>query len=358
VRTNVTGRNVACCWPRSTSGLIFMSALMFRVGGSDCPPDQIWMISSVPSVSLEPAIPMLALIFCITRILPRQRLFLRATWAGGPSFAEKPSRRVSSIQELEMAETTKVPAPSLKDQIAQYSVELLRLREMLDVAFAKDAKATSAPEDAVIFPLLVSCRDILEEILFAIRDGLGRAAIRSARTMYECVVIARHLALHPEKAGAFLNTLWKQWAKVIQNIPLAQRSPEMHAQLCLHLPQYAQGKMIKMKDLDWSGKHTRKMAEEAGPLAELHSLAFDWASAYIHPSAIFVLSLMQLANNKIQLSEGSQDEEGREALRIAHDLILNAVDLRLKYRPSDTLKALLDQCESDFANIWGYAPHI
>ena len=231
---------------------------------------------------------------------------------------------------------------------------------MSDEAFAKGAKVSKAPEDLVIFPLLVSCRDIMEEILFAINDGFGRAALRSARTMYECVVISRHLSLHPQKAMAFLEMMWTQWAKIIQNIPVAQRTSEMHTTLSLKVPKYGQGKMMGIKDLDWSGENTLQMAKEAGQLAELHSLAFDFASAYIHPSAIFIISGMSqdAGSIEIQLSTKSQDEEGKHALRVAHDLLLNAVDLRLKYSPSDALKSLFQQCKLDFVNIWGYPPHI
>ncbi len=101
--------------------------------------------------------------------------------------------------------------------------------------------------------------------------------------MYECVVVARHLHLHPEKTDDFLNIMWVQWAKILQNIPVGERSSQMHTQLAAKVPRYAQGKMVRMEDLNWSGEHTLKMAKEAGTLADLHSLAFDYASAYIHP---------------------------------------------------------------------------
>ncbi len=83
--------------------------------------------------------------------------------------------------------------------VAKYGTELERAREMMDLAFSSGASSTNAPEDKVVFPLLVSCRDSIEEILFAIKDGFGRAALRATRTMYECLVVARHLNLHPEK---------------------------------------------------------------------------------------------------------------------------------------------------------------
>jgi len=36
-------------------------------------------------------------------------------------------------------------------------------------------------EDRVIFPLGVACRDLLEEILFAVSEGFGRLALRQCQ---------------------------------------------------------------------------------------------------------------------------------------------------------------------------------
>jgi hypothetical protein len=250
---------------------------------------------------------------------------------------------------------------TLIEQIQQYNAELLRFRAMLDDAFAKGAKASDKPEDRVVFPLLVSTRDIMEEILFEISNGFGRAAFRSVRTIYEALVAAHHLHLHPEKTMDFLNLMYVQWAKIAQNIPETLRQgTDMHAKLSAEVPKYAQGKPIGMHDLDWSDSYTLAMAREAGALADLHPLVFDHASAYIHPIALFVISGMTHDPNtqEFHLSVKSQDQEGTMALRGAHDLLLNAVALRLKYAPSDTLKMQLTQCEQDFLNIWNYPAHI
>jgi len=224
---------------------------------------------------------------------------------------------------------------------------------------AGGAAASRAPEDRVVFPLLVSCRDLLEEILFAVNEGFGRAALRTVRTLYECVVVARFLHLHPEKTASFLEKFNLQWAKIVQNIPAEYRPPEMHTALSAALPKYASGKMVSMTDLRWTGEDIFKMATEVG-LSPLHSVAFDYASAYIHPSSVFLLSNISTSgdseDNILRVSDGSQEAEAREAIRTSHDLILNALDLRLKYSPSDDHQDLLEQCKNDFAQIWGYRP--
>src|ERR1017187_2734343 len=105
---------------------------------------------------------------------------------------------------------------SIIGQFHRYDSELKRLVELMDLAFARGARS-STPEDLVVFPLLVSCRDLVEEILFAATEGFGRAALRTVRTLYECIVFARYLNLHPEKQKSFLDVFHVQWAKILQN---------------------------------------------------------------------------------------------------------------------------------------------
>jgi hypothetical protein len=253
-------------------------------------------------------------------------------------------------------------ANTFQEELARYSNEFELLRATIDLAFASGARPSKAHEDRVVFPLGVSCRDIFEEILSAIMDGHGRSALRSARTMYECVVFSRYICLHPEKAEDFLEKFNAQWAKVIQNTPAPEENmPEVHKSLCATVPKYAMGKPVGARDLDWSGSHTHKMAKEAGALSDLHSLAFDYASAFVHPSAVFIINQMSKpapGGRVIQVSAKPQDAESRQAFCIAHDLILNAVDLRLNYSSSTVLKERLEECKKDFVRIWGYPPHI
>ena len=248
---------------------------------------------------------------------------------------------------------------TLLEHIHQYNAELLRFRSLLDEAFAKGAKSSGKTEDRIVFPLLVAARDIMEEILFEISNGHGRAALRSVRTLYECVVTAHQLHLHPEKMNDFFGMFYVQWAKILQNLP-SPTATEMHKTISKHVSKFAQGKPVGLKDLDWSGQHTREMAEEAGEIAKLHPLAFDYASAYVHPSILFFLSGLthDPETAQFQVSVKPQDEEGTCALRASHDLLLNAVALRLEYVPSESVKAQFEQCKQDFNNIWGYPAHI
>jgi hypothetical protein len=246
---------------------------------------------------------------------------------------------------------------TIREQLVRHTPEILRLRDTLDLAFGKGARGSKAHEDRVIFPLIVACRDIVEEILFAVSEEFGRLALRSVRTMYECVVFARYLSLHPERTDDYLATFHAQWAKVLENIPNPEITmPGVHNVVSAKVPAYAAGKYV---DLDWSDKSTLKMAEEAGIPKQFHAWAFNYVSGFVHPSGLFLIRhLSQGQGDVFEISTKSQDDEATLALRISHSLILNAADLRLKYAPSATLQEKLEECKGDFANVWGYPPPI
>jgi uncharacterized protein DUF5677 len=226
------------------------------------------------------------------------------------------------------------------------------LRQALDSAFPKEARIP-APERA-IFPLGVACRDLFEEVIFSVSAGFGRLALRTVRTMYECVIFARYLDLHPEKTADYLAAFYSQWAMFSRNIPDAENSmPEVHRAILEQVPQYAAGKRIS---LEWSDKKTLKMAKDVNIPSQFHAFAFNYASAYIHPGAAFILRHISQVQpgGVIVVSTRPQDHEAIFALRLSHVLILNALDLRLKYAPSTASSELLEECRKDFVGIWGY----
>jgi Mlc titration factor MtfA (ptsG expression regulator) len=170
---------------------------------------------------------------------------------------------------------------------------------------------------------------------------------------------ARYISLHPEKADDFLAIFHAEWAKMFQDLPAQFRSPEIDAEISSHVSKYAAGKRVSLQDLKWSDVQVADMAREAGPLAELHPLAFTSASAYIHPGAQFLVSQMSMTpDGVLHIDQEPRDAESAFALRGTHDLLLNAVDLRLKYAPSSELSSFFQICKTDFKRIWGYEPHL
>lgn len=245
---------------------------------------------------------------------------------------------------------------TIQEIIAQHSAELSRLRQALDLAFPKEAKIPTS--ERAIFPLGVACRDLLEEVIFSASAGFGRLALRTVRTMYECVVFARYLDQHPEKTADYLAAFHSQWAMFLRNIPDAEKSlPEVHQEVTGRVPEYGAGKRI---ELEWSDKTTLKMAEDVNIPSQFHAFAFNDTSTYIHPGAGFILRHISQVrpDGVIEINSQPQDREAIRALRLSHPLILNILNLRLKYAPSNALSGLLEECKKDFVKIWGYQPPI
>lgn len=189
--------------------------------------------------------------------------------------------------------------------------------------------------------------------------GFGHAALRSSRTLYECVVFALYISKHPETWKDYLATMHAQWGKILQNLPEAERTlPEMHNELLNKVPKYRAGKYIP---LDWNEEGTTyNMASDVGISREFHSLAFGYTSAFVHPGSMFFLQRLSQSSqeNRLIIGPNPSDQEWRMATQVAHDLIINAIRLRQKYSPSPALKESLMVCEADFLNIWGYVPQL
>ena len=143
-----------------------------------------------------------------------------------------------------------------------------------------------------------------------------------------------------------------------RNIPDAEISmPEVHRTILEQVPEYAAGERIELK---WDPKNTLKMAEDVNIPSQFHAFAFNYTSAYVHPSAAFILRHISQVQpgGVIVISTRPQDHEAMFALRLSHVLILNALDLRLKYAPSTASSERLEECRKDFVKIWGYQPPI
>jgi uncharacterized protein DUF5677 len=244
-------------------------------------------------------------------------------------------------------------------RLAKYKDELDRLKTAVDLAFGRNvASNVTMPEDRVVFPLGVASRDLFEEIHFLVHHGLGNAALRTARTLYECVVFALYISRHPESWEPYVDTMYAQWANVLRNVPDAsQNLPEMHNELVAKVPRYGTGKMAP---IEWNDEgNTYKMASEVGISDEFHSLAFGYTSMFVHPSAVFFLRRLSQSSldGPVTIKATDDDREWRMAMQIAHDLMINSIRLRLKYSQSSELRASLGICETDFLAIWGYKPH-
>ena len=128
--------------------------------------------------------------------------------------------------------------------LAKYKDEIDRLKVALDAAFGAGTRANpSAVEDRIIFPLGVATRDLSEEVIWFVHQGFGNAALRTSRTLYECVVFCLYINKHPDSWENYLGTMHSQWAKIMQNVPGADRNlPQIHNVLLERVPKYGRGK--------------------------------------------------------------------------------------------------------------------
>jgi hypothetical protein len=243
-----------------------------------------------------------------------------------------------------------------------HKVEIARLQTAGDLAFGAGATPSSEirEDQAVIFPLGRITWNLCEEVLFYVEHGCGFGALRTSRTLYECVIFSLYMSKHPETCKSYLDSWNAHWAQVIRNVRGVERNlPEIHKTLSEKVPAYAQGR--SRISLDWNDERTTfNMAMDVGISREFHSLGFNYASAFVHPTPILLTSSLakrQAAGQPV-LGNEAKDQEIKFALQITHDLIINAIRLRLKYSNNGSLGQNLADCEKDFVNIWGYQPQL
>jgi len=208
--------------------------------------------------------------------------------------------------------------------------------------------------------LCMAAHNLYKEVLFLVDHGFGFAAFRTSRTLYECVIFCLYMGKHPETCKSYLKTWNAHWARVIRNVSSAEQNlPEIHKTLSKKVPEYAQGK--KEIPANWNDeKTTYKMAMDVGVPLDFHSLAFNYASAFVHPSPIFFVRnfTKEPGTDKPVPGNSNQDQEIKFALQVTHDLVLAAIRLRVNSSGDTALRRNLADCEKDFLRIWGYKPQL
>lgn len=242
-----------------------------------------------------------------------------------------------------------------------YQVELKRLEDASKLAFA--SSNPNFPEDKkAVFPLCCAAGRMAEEIIYLVDGSYTGSALRTARTMYECVVFALYISKHPETVDNYLETLNDVWWSILQNVPDAQNTmPAMFKAVqnavAKRVPSFMNPGSKLVLRLRWNDDNTTyNMARDVGVSDPCHSVAFGYSSAYVHPSPLLMMShIQQTPDGSFQIGLSNQKLETDFSLPVMHDMLLAALRLRLRYKGNDDLQnCIAAECEADFRSVWGW----
>jgi len=244
------------------------------------------------------------------------------------------------------------------------------LREAQKGAFIRTL-SSSSPRDRVIFSLGRLAVEDFQEILLLAGNGCGIGALKVLRGMYERVVTARYLhTANNSEVENFLDYYWVQQNKnakeLIQTYGEDVFTQHGHAKEAQNLkdqynnvrekflvtdckkcdtkrPNYSWSKLSLIAMADKVGERMRKLAYEAYylPLQHTHSTISS-----IHNR--FKIE----GDGRLTFKAGPHRTEADDALRFAHLLLLDVLELQKEYFQLDDLRESLDRSLSNYNEIW------
>jgi hypothetical protein len=223
------------------------------------------------------------------------------------------------------------------------------LTNTIEVAFNR------APEninlaDALIYDLSKEAVNRFSEIGLLCANGVGNGASIILRSMFEYLVTARYLHIHPEKAEDFVNYLFVQMRTVREQTQKIYGKDFATAEYREFIEENFERVRERFTYLMRNGRLKTKsrwvdigivdMAIEAG-LSQFIIAAYYFPIEKTHPSALFILN-----------RQDQKEDTVSQTLMISHSMIIDVIILQQEHFGIDELKPLIGQCFLDFSKVW------
>lgn len=226
-----------------------------------------------------------------------------------------------------------------------------RLDYAIRVSFNRQYQANSLT-DALVYDLSHEGTKRFSEIGLLCGNGQGDAAFIILRSMFEYLVTARYIHLHPEKSQDFLDYLHVHIHTVQSQIkrtygesrlPQSKAFEEMVEQNFSKVQErfsYKGSKGRRRKKTSWSDKNMVDMAIEA-KLGDYIVPAYYFGIEIAHPN------ITKIVNTKKDVSERIS-----EALLISHRMMIELLILQHEHFGLEELVPLISQCLKDYEKVW------
>lgn len=238
-----------------------------------------------------------------------------------------------------------------------------RLEQTLHMAFNRDAKF-SEPIDKFVLMFGRVCVEDFFEILLCCGNGNGQAAQKLLRGLYERAVTLRYLREHPEEIEDFLDFYHVTQRKLMiacQNTMGAETfPPEITADIEREYQQVKEKFMItecekcgtKRPNHTWSKLDFVSMANKTA-LGKLIVPGYLIPLRQAHATVASMVSRMEAGPNEgIAFMDRAQPKEADQALRVAHNILLDVLRVQDEHYSVPGLKEQNEVCLRDFIDIW------
>ena len=223
------------------------------------------------------------------------------------------------------------------------------LLEALKIATIK-VNTTLSNAEIVIDALCTLCAEDFNQVRLLSANGCGHGALTILRGMFEKLVTARYLELHPHEVYKFWDYHVVKVSKLKLDDILKKLDPD-GSKLAQFKVASKQGGRKRLQNR-WTNIDFVRMAEEVG-LGEYVRNAYHFPLEFAHPSVIAVLSLFERIDGQLTIKEnGPQPDSAKMALSMAHFFLLNILLLQVEhYKIEDN--PIFQQSIDDYVYIWG-----
>jgi len=240
------------------------------------------------------------------------------------------------------------------------------LKTAVNLAFFRDFES-DRPVDPLVFYMGRLCTEEFFEILLLCANGYGVGGLKLLRGVYERVVTMRRLSAHPDETDSFLDF------HLVQNGKLARAAldtfgtdltEEQRGRLEAAVKEYDRVKpQFMVPDCTecgtqrvnhtWSRLDFVAMARSVGPTGSLLVPCYYQPLSYAHSTAQAFLSRLKITTgDEMSFVNGPEREQADQVLMLAHNLLLDVLDLQRSHFKLDNLNEPLERCMSAFREIW------
>lgn len=241
-----------------------------------------------------------------------------------------------------------------------------KLIAALNAAFIRQTTLSEHIDKFVFLYGRLCCEDFFE-IGLCSGNGYGAAALKLLRTLYERAITLRYLHEHPEELADFwdfhLISSYKLIAPIEETLGPNSLPPERRAKLQADRDEVKERFMVtacetcgtKKPNHTWSKLDFVSMARKTGGLGKLIIPAYYVPLRHAHATVGGLLSRIEDTETEegLSFSPTSQRNEADDALRTAHHLIIDVLDVQENRFHIDGLKEQIEGLYGDFIDIYG-----
>jgi hypothetical protein len=237
------------------------------------------------------------------------------------------------------------------------------LEKAMDIAFNRVAHL-SEPIDKFVLMYGRVCVEDFNEILLCCGNGAGHAGQKLLRGLYERAVTLRYLHENPDEIQNFLDYYHVSQRKLKiaceRTMGADTFSPEQAAEIEREFEEVKDKFMIadcekcgtKRLNHTWSKLDLVAMANKTS-LGKLNALGYIIPLRQAHATVASMLSRMAAGDNDgISFVDAAQPKEADNALRVAHNILLDVLRVQGEHFSVPGLKEQNGLCLQDFVDIW------